>query len=143
MRFTQTDNRYILKIERGEVVVETITKFCQKQSIRNAIFSGIGAVDKLTCGYYSLEEKQYYFTDYNEMIEVVSLTGNVTLKEDNPFVHVHGVFTNTKNQAFGGHIVEMQVGVVLEVILESLKTNIQRVADDCIGLALMDLPERL
>ncbi len=140
MQFAQIDGKYIIKIERGELVVETVTNFCRDQKILNGTFTGIGAVDRLTCGYYELKEKKYYFTDYDSMIEVVSLTGNVVLKEDKPFVHVHGVFTDTKNQAFGGHIDEMRVGVVLEVIFTPLSSNITRVLDEDIGLALLDLP---
>jgi predicted DNA-binding protein with PD1-like motif len=136
MQYTQSNTTYVLNIEKGEEVVSMITEFCQKEGIANGYFRGIGAVDALTCGYYALDEKKYYFTDYHELLEVVSLTGNVMLKEGKSFVHMHGVFTNTKNEAFGGHIKEMTVGVVLEVILEKLDTDIKRLHNDEIGLFL-------
>jgi uncharacterized protein len=112
-------------------------------SIRNGHFTGIGAVSELTCGYYELSEKKYYFTDYTDMVEVVSLTGTIMLKDAEPFIHMHGVFTDTKNHAFGGHIVEMRVGVTLEVVLTPLTSNFVRLPDACSGLALIDLPEKV
>ncbi len=130
---------YVLRIDRGEEVVKTITEFCLEEGIGNALFNGIGAVDQLKCGWYELPTKEYHFTTYEAPLEVVSLTGNVMLKEGKPFVHVHGVFTDIENKAMGGHIVEMRVGVVLEVVLTKLSTKIERVLDDCIGLALMDI----
>jgi uncharacterized protein len=139
MQYIKTDSTYIIRIDKGEDVVETITEFCTKEGIANAHFTGIGAVDILTCGYYNLEEKKYYFTDYTQPLEVVSLTGNVMLKDGAPFVHVHGVFTDIENKAFGGHIVEMRVHVVLEVMLTPLKSTIERALDECIGLALMKM----
>ncbi len=139
MHSLKTDNTIILRIDKGEDVVKSITEFCKKEGIGNAHFNGIGAVETLTCGYYNLEEKQYHFTDYAEPLEVVSLTGNVMLRDGSPFVHVHGVFTDTENKAFGGHVVEMRVHVVLEVMLTPLSSKIERHMDDCIGLALMKL----
>ncbi len=139
MQHIKTDTTYILRIDRGEDVVKNITEFCAKEGIHNAYFTGIGAVETLTCGYYNLVEKKYHFKDYAEPLEVVSLTGNVMLKDGVPFVHVHGVFTDMENKAFGGHIVEMKVHVVLEVILTPLGSKIERVLDDCIGLSLMSL----
>jgi predicted DNA-binding protein with PD1-like motif len=120
-------------------VVKTITDFCANEEIANAYFFGIGAVDTLTCGYYNLEEKEYHFKDYNEPLEVVSLSGNVMRKDGKPFVHVHGVFTDITNKAFGGHIVEMRVHVVLEVMLTPLQSKVERIHDDCIGLALLKI----
>lgn len=139
MRHTHTDTTHILRIDRGQDVIASITEFSKTMQIDNAYFNGIGAVDTATFGYYNLEEKKYHFTDYTEPLEVVSLTGNVMLKAGEPFVHVHGVFSNTKNETLGGHIVEMKVGVVLEVFLTPLATHIERAMDECTGLALMDI----
>jgi hypothetical protein len=139
MDFLRTNDIFILRVNKGEDVVKSITEFCKKEGIDNAYFTGIGAVSTLTCGYYNLEEKQYHFKEYTEPLEVVSLTGNVMLKDGAPFVHVHGVFTDTENRALGGHIVEMQVHVVLEVVLTPLSSKIERHLDECIGLTLMKL----
>lgn len=141
MRTTKTDGIYIIRIDKGEDVVKSLTEFCMQNEIQNATFTGIGAVEWLKCGYYALDEKKYYFTEYDSLVEVVSLTGNVMLKDGAPMIHVHGVFTDTTNTAFGGHVVEMRAGVVLEVVLTPLSSTISRTHDDCIGLYLMDIRE--
>lgn len=138
MQYTKTDNTYVLKLERGERVIETLTGWCAEVGINNATLSAIGAVEQVSCGYYELANKTYHFTTYPELVEVVSLTGNVMLKEGSPFLHVHAVFTDTNNQAFGGHVEEMTVGVVLEVIVTQLDTSIERLHDEQIGLFLMN-----
>lgn len=137
MKYTKTNNTYQLTIAKGEEVISTLTQFCVEQGISNAWLSGLGAVESLTCGYYALSEKKYYFTDYEQLLEVVSLTGNVMLKEGEPFLHVHGVFTGEDNNAFGGHVKQMVVGVTLEVILRAQDTTIERHLDEDIGLFLM------
>ena len=141
MKYTKTDDRYIIKIERGEDVLATLTSFCEQEGIKNALLTGIGAVEWVSCGYYELSTKKYHFTEYNEIVEVVSMTGNVALKEGKPFLHLHAVFTGTKNKAFGGHVQEMRVGVVLEAVLTPLSSSIVRELDEDIGLFLMKCGE--
>lgn len=138
MQFKRTDNTYIIKLEQNEFVIETLTNFCQAEGIKNASFQGIGAAKDVTCGYYELTGKEYHFTDYPDLVEVVSMTGNVTLKEGDPFLHVHALFTDPQNQAFGGHVKEMIVGVTLEVVMHVYSTSIERKLDEEIGLWLMN-----
>lgn len=137
MNHRKTDRGYIVILDKGEAVIKSLTRFCQVEGIKNAHFSAIGAVEFVSCGYYSLPEKKYYFKQYEEMLEVVSATGNVILKDGQPFVHLHAVFTDTDNNAFGGHVEEMRVGVTLEVIVTLLDSNLSREHDDNIGLYLI------
>lgn len=137
MRHTKTGAGYVLVLQKGENVIESITSFCAAEGIENAHFSAIGAVEFVSCGYYALNERKYYFTQYNELLEVASGTGNVMLKNGAPFVHLHAVFTNTRNEAFGGHVEEMRVGVTLEVMLTPLPSSLSREHDEDIGLFLI------
>jgi len=140
MRFLKVDERYILRIERGELVHATIHEFCNQHDIKNALVSGIGAVEWVRCGYYDLEAREYRFKEYDsEVVEVTSYLGNVMQKEEGLFVHAHATFSDTKNQVFGGHVDEMRVGVVLEVALTPLASSIKRTFDDDTGLYLMDI----
>lgn len=139
MHFTQTnDHTFVVVLDQHEPVMQTLTDFCREQKITNGHFSGIGAVESVTCGYYDLPEREYHFTDYNELVEVVSFTGNIITKDDLPFIHAHGIFTNSENQPFGGHVQEMQVGVTLEIVLHRLTTKLYRSYDENTGLYLID-----
>lgn len=138
MQCRAVNDTYIIKLERGEKVLETLTAFCADEQITFATLSAIGAVENVKCGYYDLPTKTYHFTDYPNLVEVVSMTGNVSLKDDKPFLHVHAVFTDQENQAFGGHVVEMVVGVTLEVVLKKIDIRIERQFDEDIGLHLLN-----
>jgi len=141
MQYLKDKDTIVLKIERGEEVLTTLLSFCEAQNIHTAQFSGIGAVKDLSCGYYSLEDKKYYFQSYDSLVELVSLTGNVALKEGKPFIHVHGVFTGTDNQAFGGHIEKMTAGIVVEISMKVMESTVTRQFDDYSGLFLLDCHE--
>jgi predicted DNA-binding protein with PD1-like motif len=138
MQYIKADATYVIRIEKDEEVFPTLIAFCEAHAISNAHFSGIGAAKEISCGYYALEEKKYYFTSYMDIVEVVSLTGNVALKEGKPFIHMHGLFTDRENKAFGGHIEKMTSGIVLEVVLEPLSSAVERVLDEETGLFLLN-----
>lgn len=140
MQYQDTNRGYLVVINKTEDVISTLTDFAKAKNISNGVFRGIGAVESLTCGYYNLSEKEYHFKKYEQMLEVVNMTGNVMLKDGEPFIHVHGVFTDETNNAFGGHIKEMTVGVTLEVYLETLDSNCDRQRDEDIGLFLINCP---
>jgi predicted DNA-binding protein with PD1-like motif len=138
MKYRQlAEHTSTLIIDKGEDVISTITEVAKDNNIQNAFLSGLGAVEKISCGYYNLEEKKYYFINYEGLFEVVSMTGNIMLKEGQPFVHLHAVFTDENNQAFGGHVEEMRVGVTLEVQLNLVSGNIRREYNQDIGLFLI------
>lgn len=139
MKFKKVENQYILKIEKGELVHASIHEFCNEHEIANASLAGIGAVEWVRCGYYDLPKKEYLFKEYDEIVEVASYLGNVMVKEGSLFVHAHGTFSNRNNEVFGGHVDEMRVGVVLEVILTPLSSKIERTYDEEIGLYLMNI----
>ena len=142
MQYQYIDDTYLLRVDQGELVHATIHQFCNEHEIHAAWLQGIGAVEFVRCGYYDLGEREYRFTEYEDLVEVVSYTGNVFRRDGQPAIHAHGLFTQTDNIAFGGHIDEMRVGVVLEVKLVSLPTTVEREHDDATGLPLMNLDHK-
>ncbi len=138
MRAKKVDQYYLVRIDKGEEVISALTEFCKEQNIQNATITALGAVEHISCGYYAVSEKKYYFKEYNGLFEVLNATGNVILKDGSPFVHLHATFSDTDNHAFGGHVESMRVGVVLEVVISPLPSSISRIVDEDIGLALMD-----
>ncbi len=139
MQYTGTDGHYILRIDKGEMVHATLHEFCNRHDIKNALIQGIGAVEFVRCGWYDLQNRSYKFQEYQELVEVASYMGNVLQKESGPFIHAHAVFSDVDNQTFAGHVDEMRVGVVFEVVLTPLHSNIKRTYDEATGLYLMDL----
>jgi predicted DNA-binding protein with PD1-like motif len=47
---------------------------------------------------------KYKDVDLSEPMEIVSLYGNISLKDGKPFVHAHVVLSDEKGNARGGHL---------------------------------------
>ncbi len=141
MVHTKTDKGYIVRLERGESVFTKLTGFVKKENITTAKFSAIGAIENLEIGSYNLEKKEYDKRKVPGILEAVSVMGNVTLVNGEQFLHVHGVFSNSELQCFGGHVFSMDAAVTLEVFITPHNTRVVRELDENIGLKLCTFPE--
>jgi uncharacterized protein len=139
MKFKTLGSKYLVKLEKDEEIIASLTQFCKEQNISAGTISAIGAFNKATIGWYELSSKSYHWLDFSGNLEVISLTGNVALLENEPMLHIHCVISNEQLQCFGGHLKEGVVGVTLEVVIEKLEGEIERKMDEEIGLNLLDL----
>ena len=139
MQFQKVGKDYLINIDKDEKVVETLTRFCNENGIKNAKLSGIGAVKKTEIGAYDLLKKEYIKREYSEILELLSLEGNVALKDGQPFIHAHVVLSDHNMQTLGGHLFETTVGVAGEFFLTQFDGNAYRELKPDIGLACMCL----
>lgn len=139
MQFQKVGKDYLINIDKDEKVVETLTRFCKENGIKNAKLSGIGAVKNTEIGAYDLPNKEYIKREYSEILELLSLEGNVALKDGEPFIHAHVVLSDHKMQTLGGHLFETTVGVAGEFFLTQFDGNAYRELKPDIGLACMCL----
>ncbi len=141
MKAKKTEKGHIIKLERGEELIATLTQYCADENIRNAIFQGIGAVERVKIGYYDLGKREYFFRNEPGVFEVASMQGNVALVEGKPFIHAHAVLSRCDGtlECIGAHIKEAYVAVTLEIFMTPLDSAVERKHDDSIGLKLLDI----
>jgi len=142
MKFTQIDSGYLLRLEIGEPVVETITEFLNEKGVKSGFISGIGAVKNVELGYFDFSGRKYSRNSYPGDFEVVSLMGNISLVDEKPFMHAHILIADDKNRTFGGHLFKAEVAVTLEVNIHQNSQVIRRATDPATGLNLLDIKNR-
>jgi predicted DNA-binding protein with PD1-like motif len=138
MKVKNIDTGFILVFEPQEKVIETFTKFCEENNINGGIFNGIGAFDYVKIGHFNTTTKRYMEHEFRESLEVLSVKGNITEKEGKPFIHMHAMVSDTNMRVYGGHLVEANVSVTLEVYVRKFEEKISRKYYDEIGLYLID-----
>lgn len=112
--------------------------FAREHTIVAAHIVGIGGVTQVELGFYSLEEMEYTFKSFSETLEITSLLGNITLKNDEPFLHAHITVANKEYQVLGGHLKEAIVGGTCEINMVVHTAPLYRSIDQETGLALWD-----
>jgi len=95
-------------MERGEEVAEALLSLAHERNIRSGWVSALGAFEWVELVEYDQLQRVYKPPQvFNSPCEILSLTGNVSLKEGAPFVHLHAtVSRETDNgiQVLGGHL---------------------------------------
>ena len=133
----QEKNTYILKVGVGEEVLGALKAFCRKEGIEAAHFSCIGAASEAELWWYDLKRKEYEKKIFQTDLEIVSMTGNIALKEGEIIVHAHGVMADREYKTVGGHIASMVISGAGEIVLEKMSGRMDRAYDEETGLHLL------
>ena len=141
MRFKQFGDRYVLRLDSGDPVMKTLTDFLGAQGIDFAFLSAAGGVRSVRLGYWNARTLAYDEKDFEEQLEVLSFQGNSSLKDEKPFLHVHGIFGRPDFSVIGGHVKEGRVHPTLEVWVRAEAARVRRARDQATGLDLLDLSE--
>ena len=139
MQFQKVKNSYIVHVEKGEKIVESLTNFCKQNNIHSAQLAGIGAVKNIDIGAYDIDTKDYIHRVFDEILELLSFQGNIALKDGEPFLHAHITLGNHDMEVFGGHLFEMEVAAVGEFIIHDFQNETHRKLNEDIGLATLSL----
>ena len=134
MEVINSKNYILVSIDKDMSVVSTLTDICKTFNIKNGQISGIGAVKEIELGSYDIITKSYYKKYLSEIYELISLQGNITLKDNEPFIHAHIALGNHELEMCGGHLFEMKIGVAGEFIINKINSNIFRKFNKNIGL---------
>lgn len=141
MQYASFANEFIVRVERGEEVVATLTRFVRDRQIEAGVISGIGAVREITLGYFDPGTKEYINELFKESYEVASLNGSVSLFEGETILHLHATLADGHHNARAGHLFSAIVSATLEAHITKLPGTLRRAKDEFTGLNLLDLPE--
>jgi predicted DNA-binding protein with PD1-like motif len=90
--------------------------------------------------WFSWETKQYEpSVILHEQVELLSLIGDVALKDGKPVVHAHAVIGKKDGTAHGGHLLEAHIRPTCEVVLTESPSHLQKQVDPESGLAVIKL----
>ncbi len=138
--------KFVLVLEAGEEVVESITHFATELKVRGASLSGIGALSRAKLGWFNPATKEFRENRIDEQAEVLAITGNiaegVTADEHGPAggvkLHIHIVLGCGDASVRGGHLVAGWVSPTMELIVEEAAAHLTRGLDAATGLVLLE-----
>lgn len=138
MKYIKRENIYVVRLEKDENIVESLKKFAKENNIKAAMVNGIGAVTDTKIGIYDIESKKYNETIFSDNYEITSLTGNITTKDNEPYMHLHINFSGQDCICYGGHFIEGKVTITAEIIVTEIEGNLNRYLDE-VGINLIDV----
>lgn len=131
--------KYILRFDPGEDLIEQVKNFADYYSIQAAFFFGIGSVKRAIISYYNLDDKRYEDFNFSENMELTSLTGNIAYLNNEIVIHAHGVLASSDTSLVrAGHFKKLIVSGTCEVMLCTFSSKMERKFTDSIGLNILD-----
>ena len=133
------NNLWVIRLIKGEEILSCLKSFCQKNKINTASINGIGAVDFVKIGFFDPVTKQYFTKEYKEDLEITSLLGNLSIREQDLHLHLHINLANANFEVIGGHLYAATISVTAEIIITEIGQQIERHLDAETGLYLLSL----
>ena len=116
---------------------EIVQNVCKDRGISAGWINVLGSSQKLELAYYNLDTKEYETKDFNERLEITTITGNIALKDKEPFLHIHGTFSDPDMKVIGGHINSCVISATGEVVIHIGEGDMVRLHDEDTGLFLL------
>ena len=127
-------------LPHGVDLVQSIEDFCRDASIKMATFSLIGALSSVTIGSYDQKQQVYVSFSKHAHLEVVSCTGNISIKDGSPMAHAHIVLADIDGNTFGGHLFSESIIFAGEIEIQELTgEQLERKYDTTTGLMLWNI----
>lgn len=136
MLIRNNNSQFLVVLDKDQNLVSVLTELVISRSIKGGQISGIGAVKNVQLGYYDLHKKDYIRKTFSkEDYELIALNGNITLREQVPYVHVHAALGSSDFTVFGGHMFEAIVAVTVELFITPFGLMPERSLNPDLGLA--------
>jgi hypothetical protein len=132
--------RFVGRLPHGGDLTAALEAFCVRHEIQAAAFSLIGAVSSAILGTYDQKQQVYVTFAAEGDLEILSCTGNITVKEGKPFVHAHVILCEEGGKTIGGHLFPGTVIFAAEAhITELIGPPLVREYDRTTGLMLWNM----
>jgi len=136
MDFVKFDNKYIIRLDKGEEILSMLKDFCSKNSIKLGTVYGLGSTNVITIGLFNTHDKKYYSKEFKGDFEILNLTGNISTMNGETYLHLHVSISDSDLRSYGGHLNSAIVSGTAEIIVESIEGAVDRKFDSEIGLNL-------
>jgi len=121
LSFRKEGNLIVFRFEDGKDVIESLKRVTKEHKIQSGvILSGIGMLRDFEISFYSREKASYVTNKFNEPVELLSLSGNISLRNNETFFHLHVALAKEDTTALGGHLKKATVHNTLEGVIMKL-----------------------
>ena len=115
MEYRKFGSNIVARMDKGEEILMQIKELAQKEHIRLASVTALGATNDFTVGVYNVDEKKYHANEFRGNFEIVSLTGTINTMDGEFYTHIHMSAGNDRGEVFGGHLNRAVVSATCEM----------------------------
>ncbi len=136
MEYKRFQDKIVIRVDKGEEIVEILKQVCKENNITLGSVTGIGAVEKATLGLFKTQTKEYKSKEFSGEYELAGLVGNISTKDGETYLHLHATLSDEQCNAYGGHLNLAVVSATSEIVVQIIEGQVERLFDNEIGLNL-------
>jgi len=137
MKLKKFGNKWVVRIDKGEEIVETLKQLCKKNKIKLGSVSGVGGIERVTVGSFKAKTKEYFSQELIGDYEITNLIGNISTMKGEIYLHLHITISDSNNNAFGGHLNSAIISTTGEIIIGEIEGEIEREFNEEVKLNLL------
>ena len=116
---SQDGKAAFVSLERGEDLLDGLNRAVEEMKLEAATLQVIGGLEQGRVGYFDPETSEYVPIETGH-VEIASGLGNVSIRDGEPFIHLHLVLSGRDGSAVGGHAMEGCRAFVVEAYFRRL-----------------------
>lgn len=116
---TSVAHTYTVRFSPGDEVLSGLTDLAKDKGITSAQITGVGGLSSALLAFGDPSVGNYVFKliPVDEKSELVSLDGSISMRGDEPYVHLHAVVAVRDGSTRGGHVLALNVAPVAEITI--------------------------
>lgn len=138
MVYKRFDDKLVIRLRKGDKLVESVREILEKEDIKAGFVTGIGATNDLDVGLYDPKKKQYNNKNYKEDLEITNFAGNISNMDGKLYTHFHITCGKSDGTAIAGHLNEAVISLTAEIFITIIDGEINRIHDEELGLNLIE-----
>jgi predicted DNA-binding protein with PD1-like motif len=139
MKLLKFDTYLVVRLEKDEEIITTLTNAINSAGIKGGFFCGLGVGTNLQLGYFDAHKQTYIKREFPDEYEFTSFLGNISKVNGELTIHCHVTITDAQFHAYGGHLFRGTVPATLEIVIFPFTKPLTRKHDQATGLNLLEL----
>lgn len=130
---------YVISIANHSEISGVLADFCKDYNVNNGVIEGLGAVNEATLRFFNPATKAYVDRTFTGQMEIANLTGNISTKDGQPYLHLHVTLGCEDYTTLAGHLLCATLSGAGEFVVWVFDGEVGRRFDESIGLNVYDL----
>lgn len=94
------------KLRHGSDLLRELNKLAASEGISAGFIQLMGSIARARLSFYDQKIHAYRELDFDSPHEIVSAGGNISLRDDKPYVHLHLAVADATGKVVGGHCLQ-------------------------------------